>query len=67
MSHNDNNNRIVGIICPHCRTRSEHAIPATYDLVAQECDHCGSLFEVPAGAHCLFCAYGDAPCGVMQP
>jgi len=60
---NNNNSRRVDLCCPHCSHRSGHAVPALYRLVAQECDGCGRLYEVPEGAHCLFCAYGDEPCG----
>jgi len=65
MAHN--NNRLLWITCPSCSHRAEHAVPAIYRLVAQECNHCGELLEVPDDAHCLFCAYGDEGCGLNEP
>jgi len=59
----NNNKRALWITCPHCSHRAQHAVPALYRLVAQECDQCGSLLESPDGAHCVFCAYGDEDCG----
>ncbi|MFM2033077.1 MAG: hypothetical protein RLZZ297_1842 [Chloroflexota bacterium] len=54
------------ITCPHCGAATEETMRVRVIERAINCAACGAQIDAPAAAHCVWCAYGDTPCPVVQ-
>ena len=54
------------IVCPHCQHPSEETMRVRVVERTIRCSECSETIEAPADKHCVWCAYGDIPCPVVQ-
>jgi DNA-directed RNA polymerase subunit RPC12/RpoP len=54
------------IVCPHCQHPSEETMRVRVVERTIRCSECSETIETPADKHCVWCAYGDIPCPVVQ-
>lgn len=55
------------LTCPHCGHVSEETMRST-DYIERtiRCFECDTMIEAPADAHCVWCAYADPACPIVQ-
>lgn len=54
------------IVCPHCNHPSEETMRVRIVERTIRCSECSEMIEAPADKHCVWCAYADIPCPVVQ-
>lgn len=54
------------IVCPHCQHPSTETMRVRVVEHTIRCSECSETIEAPAAKHCVWCAYADVPCPVVQ-
>lgn len=58
--------RTASLTCPHCHTTREETMQITVVERNIRCMECGERIEAPADTHCVWCAFSDTPCYLVQ-
>lgn len=58
--------RTTLLTCPHCHTSYEETMIVNRVERQVRCNECHTQISAPDGAHCVWCAYGDTPCYIVQ-
>ena len=57
---------IATLTCPHCNTESQETMRVRVIERDIRCLACGQHIIPRADDHCVWCAYSDTPCPVVQ-
>lgn len=52
------------ITCPFCGQKSQATIPTGQCQYFYICPHCKERLKAKGTDCCVFCSYGDRPCGI---
>lgn len=58
--------RTTFITCPHCHHSTEETMQMTAIELRIRCQACGQYITAPDECHCVWCAYADTPCPIVQ-
>lgn len=61
-----NADRLRTITCPACGHRESRLVPSEATLGRYHCPACLAWLAPAEDEHCVFCAFGDAPCPAMK-